>query len=37
MTAQGFSISGSFSGIANANVLPLGSEPPLSLQPVPKK
>ena len=28
MTAQGFSISGSFSGIANADVLPLGSEPP---------
>ena len=28
MTAPGFSISGSFSGIANADVLPLGSEPP---------
>ena len=28
MTALGFSISGSFSGTANADVLPLGSEPP---------
>jgi hypothetical protein len=27
-SAQGFSISGSFTGIANADVLPLGSEPP---------